>query len=64
LEGLETDDNEDFETVAELANEGQDLEAEEMQAIERTPNADQGELKPRKVPNRTGPRNFSDRNRI
>ena len=62
LEGLETDDNEDFESVAELSNEGQDLEAEEVEAIERTPNADQGDLKPRKVPNRSG--KFSDRNRI
>jgi hypothetical protein len=62
LEGLETDDNEDFESVAELADEGQDLEAEEVEAIESTPNADQGDLKPRKVPNRSG--KFSDRNRI
>ena len=62
LEGLETDDNEEFESVAELADEGQDLEAEEVEAIERTPNADQGDLKPRKVPNRSG--KFSDRNRI
>jgi hypothetical protein len=64
LEGLVTDEDEDFESVAELSNEGQDLEAEEVDAIERTPNADQGELKPRKVPNRTAPGKFSDRNRI
>jgi hypothetical protein len=64
LEGLETDDSEDFESVAELASEGQDLEAEEVESMERAPNADQGDLKPRKVPNRTGPRKFSDRNRI
>lgn len=64
LDGLETDDGEDFETVAELADEGQDLEAEEVEAIERTPNADQGDLKLRKVPSRTAPRKFSDRNRI
>jgi hypothetical protein len=62
LEGLETDDNEEFESVAELVDEGQDLEAEEVEAIERTPNADQGDLKPRKVPNRSG--KYSDRNRI
>lgn len=64
LEGLETDDSEDFESVAELANEGQDLEAEEVESMERAPNADQSELKPRKVPNETGPGKFSDRNRI
>jgi len=64
LEGLEIDDEEDFESVAELVHEGQDLEAEEVEAIERAPNADQGDLKPRRIPNRTGPRKFSDRNRI
>jgi hypothetical protein len=64
LEGLEIDDEEDFESVAELAHEGQDLEAEEVESFERAPNADQGDLKPRKVPNPTGPRKFSDRNRI
>jgi hypothetical protein len=64
LEGLETDDNEDFESVAELVNEGQDLEAEQVESIERAPNADQGDLKPRKVPSVTKPGKFSDRNRI
>lgn len=62
LEGLETDDSEDFESVAELVSEGQDLEAEEIESMERAPNADQSELKPRKAPNRPG--KFSDRNRI
>jgi hypothetical protein len=64
LEGLETDDNEDFESVAELVSEGQDLEAEEVESIERAPNADQGDLKPRKVPSANKPGKFSDRNRI
>ena len=64
LEGLETDDNEDFESVAELANEGQDLEAEEIEAMERAPNADQGDLKPRKVPSGAKTGKFSDRNRL
>jgi|SRR5665213_2117050 len=64
LEGLETDDNEDFESVAELVSEGQDLEAEQIESIENTPNADQGDLKPRKVPSGTKPGKFSDRNRI
>jgi hypothetical protein len=64
LEGLETDDNEDFESVAELVAEGQDLEAEEVESIENAPNADQSELKPRKVPSGNKPGKFSDRNRI
>jgi hypothetical protein len=64
LEGLEIDDTEDFESVAELVNEGQDLEAEQVESFERAPNADQGDLKPRKVPSGTKPGKFSDRNRI
>jgi hypothetical protein len=64
LEGLETDDNEDFESIAELVSEGQDLEAEEVASIERAPNADQGDLKPRTVPSGAKPRKFSDRNRL
>ena len=64
LEGLETDDNEDFESVAELANEGQDLEAEVVESMERAPNADQSELKPRQVPSGSKTGKFADRNRI
>lgn len=64
LEGLETDDREDFESVAELVNEGQDLQAEEIDSIERAPNADQGDLKPRKVPAGIKTGKFSDRNRL
>jgi hypothetical protein len=64
LEGLETDENEDFESVAELVNEGQDWEAEELESIEKAPNADQGDLKPRKVPSGTKPGKYSDRNRL
>jgi hypothetical protein len=64
LEGLETDDSEDFESVAELVSEGQDLEAEQLESIERAPNADQSELKPRKVPSVDKAGKFSDRNRL
>jgi hypothetical protein len=62
LEGLETDETEGFESVTELAEEGQDYEAERLEAIERAPDPDQSELKPRRVPNRKG--KFEDRNRI
>jgi hypothetical protein len=64
LEGLETEESEDFESVAELADEGQDLEAEQIDSIARTPDPDQSELKPRLVPEPVKPRKFSDRSRI
>lgn len=64
LEGLETDETESNESVAELADEGQDLEAEELEGIERARDPDQGALPPRKVPNRQQPRAFKNRNRM
>ena len=63
LEGLETDETEAYESVKELADEGQDLQAEEVEAAERALDPDQGELKPRKVPNRQKS-DFNDRNRL
>lgn len=64
LEGLETDDSEDFESVAALADEGQDLEAEQIESISKAPDPDHGELKPRVVEEPVEPRKFSNRNRI
>lgn len=64
LQGLETDELEANESVAELADEGQDLEAEEVEAIETAPDPDQSELKPRKTPRPIEPNEFKDRNRI
>ena len=64
LEGLETDEREGMESVAELADEGQDFEAERLEAIENAPDPDQSEIQPRKIPNRSGPRKFKDRNRL
>jgi len=64
LEGLETDETESVESVAELANEGQDFEAEQLEGIENAPDPDQSEIPARKIPNRTGPRKFKDRNRL
>lgn len=64
LEGLETDETETNESVAELADKGQDLEAEELEGIERARDPDQGAIPPRKVPNRQQPRAFKNRNRL
>src|SRR2546423_1339738 len=61
-EGLAVDRDEDFESVAELVNEGQDLEAEQLDSIERALRPDQSELKPRKS-RQVGPQSFKDRNR-
>ena len=64
FEGLETHERKGFESVTELADEGQDLEAERLEAIEKAPDPDQSELKSRDLPNESGPRKFEDRNRL
>ena len=64
LEGLETDESEGNESVRELADEGQDLEAEKLEGFGRSritePSAP---LRPRPVPDHREPP-FKDRNRI
>jgi len=64
LEGLEVQERGGIESVAELADEGQDFEAERLQAIERAPDPDQSEIKLKRIPNRTGPQAFKNRNRL
>ena len=64
FEGLETHQRKGFESVTELAEEGQDLEAERLDAVEKAPDPDQTELKTRNLPNQTRPRKFEDRNRL
>ena len=64
FEGLETHERKGFESVTELAEEGQDLEAERLDAVEKAPDPDQTELKTRNLPNQTRPRKFEDRNRL
>src|ERR1700730_15040903 len=54
FEGLETHERKGFESVTELADEGQDLEAERLEAIEKAPDPDQSELKSRDLPNESG----------
>jgi hypothetical protein len=64
FEGLEIHERKGFESVTELAEEGQDLEAERLDAVEKAPDPDQTELKTRNLPNEIRPRKFEDRNRL
>ena len=64
LQNMETDERESFESVSELAEEGQDLEAARLEGIENTPEPDKSELKPRKAPSPSVPHKFEDRNRL
>jgi len=64
FEGLEIHERKGFESVTELAEEGQDLEAERLDAVEKAPDPDQTELKTRDLPNQSRPRKFEDRNRL
>ena len=50
IQGLSRRASMDSESVAELAEEGQDFEAEVVSGVEDAPNADQGEVKTREVP--------------
>ena len=50
IEGLSNIESADSESVAELAEEGQDFEAGIIEGIENAPDADQGEIKTREVP--------------
>lgn len=64
FEGLEIHERKGFESVRELADEGQNLEAERLEAVEKAPDPDQAELESRNLPGRSGPRKFEDRNRL
>jgi len=62
LQGLSTTEYDDSESVAELIGEGQDLEAELIEGIEDAPDADQGEVRVHKAPQKVP--NYRDRNRL
>ena len=64
LQNLETDERESFESVSELAGEGQDLEATRLDGIENSPEPDKSDLKPRKAPSPSAPHKFEHRNRL
>jgi hypothetical protein len=50
VQGLSESENVDSESVSELAEEGQDYEAEVVSGVENALDADQGEVKTHEVP--------------
>ncbi len=63
LQGLSTDELSDSESVVELSEEGQDLEAELIEGIEEAPDPDQDEVHVHTAPQKEVP-DYKDRNRI
>lgn len=62
LQNLPAEELEDSESVEELAEEGQDLEAELVLGVEDAPDADQGGVRTHHAPNKVT--KYKDRNRI
>jgi hypothetical protein len=50
IQGLRRDEDVDTESVEELVEEGQAFEAEVVNGVENAPDADQGEIRTREVP--------------
>ena len=63
LQGLSTTAYDDSESVSELIEEGQDLEAELIEGVEDAPDADEGEVRVHKAPQKDEV-DYKDRNRI
>jgi len=63
LQGLSTEEFFDSESVTELSEEGQDLEAELIEGIEDAPDPDQDEVRVHAAPKKEVP-DYKDRNRI
>jgi hypothetical protein len=63
LQGLSTTEYDDSESVSELIEEGQDLEAELIEGVEEAPDADQGDVRVHKAPQKDVP-DYKDRNKI
>jgi N utilization substance protein A len=61
VQGLSESENVDSESVSELAEEGQDYEAEVVSGIESAPDADQGEVKTHEVPEDDVPPEYRER---
>ena len=59
-EGLSREESVASESVEELAEEGQAYEASVVDAIENAPNADQGEIRTRQVPEDDVPQEYLD----
>ena len=63
LQGLSTLELDDSESVSELIEEGQDLEAELIEGVEDAPEADQGDVRVHKAPQKDVP-DYKDRNKM
>jgi len=63
LQGLSDTQLFDSESVIELSEEGQDLEAELIEGVEEAPGPDQGEVYVHEAPQKDVP-DYKDRNRI
>jgi hypothetical protein len=61
LQGISMADRADSESVGELLDEGQTLEAEAVQAIEDAPDADKAEVRTREVPEDDVPEEYRER---
>jgi len=60
-EGLSETEDVDSESVSELAEEGQDYEAEVVDGVENAPDADQGEVRTHEVPEDDVPPEYLDK---
>jgi hypothetical protein len=60
IQGLPRDEDVDTESVEELLEEGQALEAEYVSGVENAPDADEGPLKTREVPENDVPEEYLD----
>jgi hypothetical protein len=60
LQGISMRDRADSESVGELLDEGQTLEAEAVQGVEDALDADQGEIRTREVPEDDVPQEYLD----
>jgi hypothetical protein len=61
VEGLSETEQADSESVSELAEEGQDYEAEVVSGVENARDADQGEVKTHEVPEDDVPGEYLDK---
>jgi hypothetical protein len=63
LQGLSNRPTADSESVEELLEEGNALEAEVVQGVENAPDADQGEVRTQEVPEDDVPQEYLDKDR-
>ena len=64
LQGISMSDRADSESVGELLEEGQTLEAEAVAGVEDALDADQGEIRTRQVPEDDVPEEYLDQNDV